>query len=82
MAEAVQIALLIFFTYTILAVNTIALAKSKYVPTMITATLFMVVNFFLIKHVADAKTIAEFLGYLIGGVSGDMMGIFISKKVV
>lgn len=78
MTEAIKIAVLIFVSYTLVAVNTCALAK--YLPTFISSVLFMCANFFLIRHVADAHTTAEFMGYLIGGVGGDLAGIYISKK--
>jgi hypothetical protein len=41
----------------------------------------MVVNFFLIQHVAEAKTLSEFVGYCIGGVTGDVCGIWVSTKL-
>lgn len=78
--SAVRIALAIAFSYTIVAVNTIALAKAKYLPTFISGLLFMAVNFFLIKQVAQAQTMREFLGYCVGGVAGDFLGIWISKR--
>lgn len=80
MIEGTKIAALIFVSYTIIAINTCAIAKARYIPTLISSTAFMCVNFFLIKHVADAKTTSEFIGYLIGGVGGDVFGIYISKK--
>jgi hypothetical protein len=79
--RAVTIAVLIFLSYTTVAVNTIALSKARYVPTFISGTLFVCVNFFLIKHVAEAASWTEFIGYLIGGVCGDAAGIYISKRV-
>lgn len=80
MLKAIEISALICLSYTIVAVNMIAIAKAKYLPTLISSTLFMIVNFFLIKHVAEAKTTWEFIGYCIGGVSGDFLGIWVSKK--
>ena len=77
--SGVQIALLIFLSYTIVAINTCAIAKARYLPTFLSSVSFMCANFFLIRHVAEAKTREEFLGYLIGGVSGDLAGIAISK---
>jgi hypothetical protein len=78
--KGIELALLIFVSYTIIAVNTCAIAKAKYLPTFLSSTAFMVVNFFLIQHVAEARTLHEFYGYLIGGVGGDLFGIYISKK--
>lgn len=81
MIAAFNIGVLIFLSYTIVAVNTIAMAKQKYLPTFVSGAMFMCVNFFLIKHVAEAASATEFFGYLIGGVCGDAAGIYISKKV-
>jgi hypothetical protein len=77
--SGIQIALLICMSYTLIAINTCAIAKARYLPTFLTSTVFMVVNFALIQHVASAKTLNEFWGYLVGGVSGDLLGIAISK---
>jgi len=81
MIQGFSIACLIFLSYTIVAVNTIAISKRNYLPTIISSTLFMVVNFFLIQHIAEAKTLSEFVGYCIGGVTGDVCGIWVSTKL-
>ena len=74
------IAVLICLSYSIVAVNTIAIAKTKYLPTFVSSLAFMIVNFFLIKHIAEAKSTEEFIGYCVGGVGGDFLGIWIAKK--
>ena len=79
--DVVTIGVLIWVTYTLVAINTCAIARAKYVPTVCSSVAFLVANFFLIRHVADAQTHSEFLAYLVGGVSGDLTGIYISKKV-
>jgi len=79
--SAVTIGALIFCTYTIVAINTCAIARARYLPTALSSIAFMVANFFLIRHVAEAQTTSEFLGYLVGGVLGDLAGIYISQKV-
>lgn len=80
MIGGVLIGLLICLSYSIVAVNTIAISKKKYLATGISSILFMMVNFFLIKHIAEAKSTSEFIGYCIGGVSGDFLGIWISRR--
>jgi hypothetical protein len=75
-----RIAGLIWFTYTIVAINTCAIARAQYLPTALSSVAFMVANFFLIRHVAEAQTTSEFLGYVVGGLAGDLTGIYISKK--
>jgi hypothetical protein len=80
MTAGLVLASLIFLSYSIIAVNTCAIAKARYLPTFISSTAFMCVNFFLIRHIAEARSWREFIGYLIGGVSGDLFGIYLSKK--
>lgn len=79
--NALLIGGLIWFTYTVVAINVCAIAQAKYLPTILSSGAFMVANFFLIRHVADAQTLSEFLAYLVGGITGDLTGIYISKKV-
>lgn len=80
MMSGFLIALLITMSYSIVAMNTIAISRKKYVATGVTSLIFMVVNFFLIRHVAEAKTVDEFIGYCVGGVAGDFLGIYLSNK--
>lgn len=80
MLAALIIGLLTFFTYTILAINTAAIAKHNYRGAFVTCMLFMIVNFFFLRHVAEANSMIEFIGYMVGGLGGDMMGIYISKR--
>jgi hypothetical protein len=78
--QAAVVGLLICLSYSIVAVNTIAIAKRRYLATGISSLGFMVVNFFLIRHVAEARSTSEFIGYCIGGVCGDFLGIWLSKR--
>jgi hypothetical protein len=78
--NTLRIAGLIWFTYTIVAINTCAIARARYLPTALSSIAFMVANFFLIRHVAEAQTTSEFLGYVVGGLAGDLTGIYISQK--
>jgi hypothetical protein len=80
MLRAFEIAVLITLSYSIVAVNTIAISKRKYRATFFSSLLFMIVNFFLVKHIAEAQSVSEFFGYCVGGVSGDFLGIWISEK--
>lgn len=81
MVNALTIGCLIWFTYTLVAINTCAIARAKYLPTILSSMAFMGANFFLIRHVAEAQSTSEFVSYLVGGVTGDLTGIYISKKV-
>lgn len=78
--RGIVVGVLICLSYSIVAVNTIAIAKRRYLATGISSAAFMVVNFFLIKHVAEAKNTSEFIGYCVGGVAGDFLGIWLSKR--
>jgi len=78
--QAAVVGLLICLSYSIVAVNTIAIAKRRYLATGISSLGFMVVNFFLIRHVAEARSVNEFAAYCIGGVCGDFLGIWLSKR--
>jgi hypothetical protein len=78
--NSLQIAGLFWFTYTLVAINTCAIARAQYLPTALSSVAFMVANFFLIRHVATAQTTSEFLAYLVGGLAGDLTGIYISQK--
>jgi glucose uptake protein GlcU len=80
MLNTLTIGALIWFTYTLIAINTCAIARAQYLPTAVSSLAFMVANFFLIRHVAEAQTTREFVAYLVGGVLGDLSGIYISKK--
>ena len=64
-----------------MAVNTCAIARARYLPTAISSVAFMVANFFLIRHVAQAQTTSEFLAYLVGGLAGDLTGIYLSRRL-
>jgi cobalamin synthase len=75
------LALLIFVSYTIIAINMRTIATAHYPLTITSSTLFMVVNFFLIQHVAEAKTWQELCWYIFGGVTGDVFGIYLSKRL-
>jgi hypothetical protein len=79
--RALILATLIWVTYTLVAINTCAIANAKYLPTILSSAAFMVANYYLIRYVASAQTASELLGYLVGGVAGDLTGIYISRKV-
>ena len=81
MVNALTIGILIWFTYTLVAINVCAIARAQYLPTILSSGAFMIANFFLIRHVAEAQTLSEFIAYLLGGMTGDLTGIYISKKV-
>lgn len=73
--------LLILLSYAIVAINTRAIAKAAYIQAMVSGTLFMSVNFMLVRYIVEATTVKEFLWYLLGGCLGDAIGIYISLKL-
>lgn len=80
MVKALLLGVSIMISYSLIAVNTIAVARTRYLATFLSSTLFMGVNFYVVKHIAAAQTRTEFVCYCIGGVLGDLLGIFISKR--
>lgn len=79
--DAFAIGGLIWLSYTIVGLNTIAISRTNYRLTILTSGLFMTVNFFLIRHVAEARSWKEFARYFIGGILGDVTSIWIGKRV-
>lgn len=73
-----SLALLIFLSYSIVAINTRALAIRHYVLAGISGAAFMIVNYFLIQSIAEAKSTSELVYYTVGGVAGDMFGIYLT----
>lgn len=73
------LAILIFVSYTIVAANTVAIAHKQYGRTAVSSILFMLVNFYVTKHIVEANSTYELILYVIGGTAGDMAGIWVSK---
>lgn len=59
--------------------NTAAIARGQYVPALASATAFLVANFYLIRRVAEANSGGDLVAYVVGGVVGDAVGIYISR---
>lgn len=75
-----MLGLLIFISYVFVAINTRAIAKTNYPLIAVSCMLFMSANFALTKYIVDAKTAGEFIWYIIGGCSADIVGTYISTK--
>lgn len=80
MNSALVLGVSIMVVYAVLAVNTISIARRRYLATFLSSSLFMMVNYSLVKHIAAAQTRADFVCYCVGGVLGDFLGIYISKR--
>ncbi len=78
---ALIIGLAVFISYTIVTINVIAASKLRYGATAVSSLLFCSVNFLLIRKIAEASTLAEFGAYAIGGMCGDLCGIWISHRL-
>jgi hypothetical protein len=73
------LAVLVFLSYSIIAVNTAAIAQKHYLRAGGSCVMFMLVGFFVTKHIVEAKTTYELVLYIIGWTAGDMTGIFITN---
>lgn len=71
--------LLLWVHYTLLSVNTRAVAQGRYIATGITNAVIALCGFTLFKLITEASTPMGVLGYTIGGVIGGATGIWITR---
>lgn len=65
--------------FLIVAVNMRAVAHARYLWVALTDLAICALNFTIIKRVAEASTVDEFVGYAIGGVCGALAGVWLSR---
>lgn len=70
-----------FVQYLVITVNMRAVAAGKYTWTAISDTLIAGLGFFLIQHVASTHSNFAWVGYVIGGLIGSQVGIWLSKHL-
>jgi hypothetical protein len=65
--------------YLLITLNYRAIAHGSYAWTATTEVLFTGFNFGLIRRIAKSETKTAWAGYVLGGVTGSMLGIFTSN---
>jgi hypothetical protein len=63
--------------------NTISfrmIARGSYVGTATADALIAALGFWMIQEVAHSQTWLAFAGYVLGGVSGSLLGLWITRK--
>jgi hypothetical protein len=56
-------------------------AKGHLVPTVLTDVVIAIIGFTLIKLVADATTVLEMAGYVLGGAIGSAAGMLLTRRL-
>lgn len=59
-----------------------AIAQANYVWTAITEFILASIFFFIVKEIADAKTRAEYIAYVMSAVVGAVVAVFVTKMVL
>jgi hypothetical protein len=67
--------------YFLITVNLRAASQGLYFWTAVSDMLCAANGFFLIKRVAESKSKLGFAGYVLGGATGSIIGIWLSKMV-
>jgi hypothetical protein len=71
---------LVWFQYTILAVNYRAVAHARYGATMLTDAVIAICGFTIFKLIVESQGVLEIAGYAIGGMLGGATGIWLTRK--
>lgn len=67
--------------FAILCINIRAVAQADYLTTAVSDGLVAAINFFVIKRIAQTgDSTSQWIGYIVGSVTGSMVGIYISKN--
>lgn len=72
--------LLMFVNYGLLCVNYRMVARGSYWGTATTDAAIAILGFTLVQRVAVASTLTAQVGYVLGGVSGSMLGLWLSRQ--
>jgi len=70
---------LMFLNYGLAAINFRMVARGSYLGTAWSDASIALLGFTLIQHVAKADTIESQAGYVIGGVCGSMLGLWLTR---
>lgn len=73
-----------FFQYCIICISFIALAKGRYVWTFVSDAACGLNSYFIIRRISnsDAKSHLGVIGYTLGGSSGSMLAIWLTKHLM
>jgi hypothetical protein len=82
--ECVTLFAVQFFSYCIICISFIALSKGSYVWTFVTDLVCGLNSFYLIKKVAntEAKNTLAICSFVLGGASGSMLAIWLTKLFI
>ena len=70
---------LMFVNFTIQAINIRAVAQERWVYIAVTDAAILIANFTMIQQVAKATTRLEQVWYTIGGTTGALFGVWVSR---
>ena len=79
MKSTVKLFVLNFVSFFIIVANTRAYTQGNYIYTAVTDLIFCALNFTIVKSVAESKTIADRVGYALGGTIGALVAIYVTK---
>lgn len=71
-----------FFSYALIIVNGRAYNQANYVVTFSSDLVFASYGFFVIKAIGNSSNKLAWVGYTIGGATGSLFGIWISKVLL
>jgi hypothetical protein len=80
MKIALLLFVLMFLNYGLNAASIRLLARNSYVGVAGIDALIAGCGFFMIGEVAHSQTWLAFLGYVVGGVTGSMLGMWLTRK--
>lgn len=70
-----------FFIYFLVILNTRAYTNDNYTITGISDLMFASLQFFVIKRISKDETNKSFIPYVLGGLAGSLVSMYISKHV-
>lgn len=71
---------MMFLNYGLVVVNTRMIARGSYRGTALSDAAIAILGFTLIRHVAETDALTAMAGYVMGGVSGSMLGLWLTRQ--
>lgn len=81
MYNASRLALYQFLNYGLICMSIRYLAAGSYLGLAITDGAVAFCGFTIMQHVAKAETKLEQAGYVLGGIAGSMLGLWLTRNV-